>query len=304
MSHGNNGWQSWPNRLSIAVSFGLASIGIILIICGFTNWFFAFAAIVLSVICGQLMFLIQQRIQPEALPGIVGRSIQMASDIEINEIQNQLSDALLITSRRKDPIFRRLAIQRLHNILHQTQSLSEGTIEYSSTESWRVAYEELLRSPGLHLYRSVSHIESVHYWQDGPGQQSTKLNLELQDSRTVSVERTAIIADHLWPEDSRFPAAPIHSWLDEQHRHGIWVRIVRESSLASEVNLLTDFGIYGNRAVGVQDADPAGRTVRFTLSFEFDRVQRAEEMWNRLAIYSTSYRDLLDPNAGSTYDQP
>ncbi|MEZ6077693.1 MAG: hypothetical protein R3C56_19105 [Pirellulaceae bacterium] len=80
-----------------------------------------------------------------------------------------------------------MADQRFSSIVQQPRTLSAGTIEYSSTESGRVAYEQLLRSPGLHLYRSVAYVEP-HYWQDGPGQQSTRLNLELHDSRSISIE--------------------------------------------------------------------------------------------------------------------
>jgi hypothetical protein len=118
--------------------------------------------------------------------------------------------------------------------------------------------------------------------------------LELQDARTVRIERTAIIADHLWPELSLFPGEPIHSWLEEQHRHGIWVRLVRESQLATEADLVGDFGIYGTRAVGTQTSDPEGRTLNFTLDFDFELVKRAEERWDRLAVYCVSYRELLD----------
>ena len=41
-------------------------------------------------------------------------------------------------------------------------------------------------------------------------------------------------------------------------------------------------------------ADPAGRTIRFVLNFNFDKVQEAEVKWNRLAVYAVSFRDLLD----------
>ena len=192
------------------------------------------------------------------------------------------------------PDFRSLALQRLKSIIEQSALMGAATVEFPSTESWRVVYEELLRSPGLHLYRSVSYIETPHYWQDGPGQQSTRLNLELHDARVVSIERIAIIADHLWPDDSLFPMEPIHSWLDEQHRHGIWLRLLRESAVGADTELLNDFGIYGNRAVGMQLADPAGRTIRFILSFDFEKLRQAEDQWSRLAVYSISYKHLLD----------
>ena len=172
--------------------------------------------------------------------------------------------------------------------------MGDAKVEFSSTESWRVAYEEILRSPGLHLYRSVAHIESAHYWQDGPGQQSTQLNFELHDDGVVSIERTAIIADHLWPESDLFPCEPLHSWLEQHHRYGIWLRLVRESALENDLELCCDYGIYGSRAVGMQIADPSGRTIRFVLDFNTEKVQQVEASWSRLAVYATPYRDLLD----------
>ena len=67
-----------------------------------------------------------------------------------------------------------------------------------------------------------------------------------------------------------------------------------ESQLAGERELVSDFGIYGSRAVGMQMADAAGRTIRFELSFDFERVKQAESIWERLQVFATSYRDLLD----------
>jgi hypothetical protein len=110
----------------------------------------------------------------------------------------------------------------------------------------------------------------------------------------LSIERTAIIADHLWPESSLFPVEPLHSWLDEQHRHGIWIRLVRESDLGDDLDLAADIGIYGYRAVGSQIADASGRTTRFVLSFDYEKVKAAEAQWSRLAVYAISYRELLD----------
>lgn len=197
-------------------------------------------------------------------------------------------------AQQRDPIFRRLANQRLKGLIEQSSRMGAATVEFPSTESWRVVYEELLRSPGLHRYRSVAYIESAHYWQDGPGQQSTHLNLELQDACVVNIERIAIIADHLWQDDALFPVDPIHSWLDEQHRHGIRVRVLRESDVGTDTDLLNDFGIYGNRAVGMQLVDPTGRTIRFVLSFDFEKLRQAESHWSRLSVFSISYAELLD----------
>lgn len=247
--------------------------------------------ITLLVVAGLTLQRVRSRdVENEAMSTLIA----LASDPEIFERHTLIADSLRSISTRKDTIYRKLVLQQLSILVDQTRRLANGSIDYPSTESWRVVYEELLRSPGLHLYRSVSHIESAHYWQDGPGQQSTMLNLELHDAGIVNIERTAIIADHLWQQDELFPVEPVHAWLKQQYMHGIWVKLVRESQLAGERELVSDFGIYGSRAVGMQMADAAGRTIRFELSFDFERVKQAESIWERLQVFATSYRDLLD----------
>lgn len=232
------------------------------------------------------------------LPGSVETLMQLAKSPGIASIHDSIASSLLTIASRKDPIYCRLAVQSLETLALNCQRLAMGTIEYPSTESWRVVYEELLRSPGLYLYRSVSFVETQHYWQDGPGRQSTLLNLELHDKGTVNIERIVIVADHLWEMDG-FISDPIRNWLDEQHQHGIWLRVVRESELAGESDLVSDFGIYGTRAVGTQLADVSGRTARFVLCFDFERVEQAEETWKRLEVFSKPYRDILDRTNGS-----
>lgn len=259
-----------------------------------TKVFVLYLGLLACVLVGLVLHvLIVVRSRPQQ-PELLQLLLDLASDDELSSIHSSLAQALKEVARQKDPIFRELALSRLGSIAADCQLLGNGTAEFTSTESWRVVYEALLRSPGLHLYRSVAYIETAHYWQDGPGQQSTQLNLELHDAGVISIERTAIIADHLWPTEELFPCEPLHSWLDQQHRYGIWLRLVREAALENDTDLLRDYGIYGSRAVGLQTADPAGRTIRFVLDFNFEKVQEAERNWNRLAVYATSYRELLD----------
>lgn len=120
-----------------------------------------------------------------------------------------------------------------------------------------------------------------------------QLNFELTDKGTPNIERIAILPDHLWPAGERFPVEPLHHWIDEQQKRGISLRLVRQSTLAGESDLLVDLGIYGTRAVGFQELDDQGRTVRFTLSFDFPELLAAEQRWKRLSVYSTAYRNLL-----------
>lgn len=199
-------------------------------------------------------------------------------------------------SENRNEIFQQLIEQRILKVESELGRLASGRIEFSSTEKWRDIYESILRSPEVVVYRSVSYIESPHYWQDGSGEKSTQLNLDLQGESKVSIERTAIIADSLWPKSQKFPVAPIHKWLERQNRCGIYLQILRESDIAHEPDLKADFGIYGKSAVGTQFADAAGRTIRFILDFDFKRVKEAEQNWMRLEAYSTPYVFVLDRN--------
>lgn len=226
-----------------------------------------------------------------SLPAIIRSSLSLAADRPLAESHHQVVGELLRIAGHEDPLFRVLAAENLDRLVSDVRVLGDGRVEFQSTESWRLAYERLLRSPGLYLYRSVAFVETQHYWQDGPGRQSTLLNLELQKSATVTIERIVILATHLWPDDQPNPDEPVLSWIDEQQRSGIRVSLIRESRLSEEPELLNDFGIYGNRALGMQRLDAAGRTTRFILSFDFDEVRRAESCWERLTIFSMDWAD-------------
>lgn len=218
----------------------------------------------------------------------------LAHDADVFEKYQVISMALLRVSQNADPVYRAIALDRLTALADDVEKVAAGTIVFEGTETWRIVYEQLLRSPGLHLYRSVAWVKNESYWQDEPGRQSTQLNLELHGSERVNIERIAIVADTLWPKDDEFPLERIRQWIHEQHSYGIWIRLIRESALKNERDLLADIGIYGSRAVGVQELDEHCRTSRFVLTFDFDEVAQAEERWKRLAVYATSYGELLD----------
>ena len=211
--------------------------------------------LITSVSVGLLVYLILRRVEPDFQSDTLELLFQLSKDEKVEQAQKDISKALYAASRRKDSVFQTLLETRLANITDDINQLGKGRIEFANTESWRVFYEQLLRSPSTTMYRSVAHIETQHYWQDGAGEKSTALNLEIHDSGKVSIERIAIIADHLWPRDEPFPVKPIRRWIDQQHRYGIWIELVRESELIGEPHLIADFGIYGFRAVGRQVSD-------------------------------------------------
>ena len=218
----------------------------------------------------------------------------LSHDTQVFDRYRQISQSLLTVSQKPDPIYREVALEELTRLAAECAEVAAGKIVYEGTETWRIIYDKLLRSPGLHLYRSVAWVKNANYWQDEPGRQSMKVNFELHDNGPLNIERIVILADEVWPEKEPLPVERIHRWIREQNDHGIWVKMVRESKLVQEPELIADIGIYGSRAVGVQELDEQCRTVRFTLTFDFNEVTKAEERWNRLSVYSTSYQDLLD----------
>lgn len=225
----------------------------------------------------------------EALPMVVQNLLRLSGDRILNGIHQRIAAELINVSICPDQLFRSLAKEQLQRIIKELQTLGRHKVEYDSTEAWRVAYEQLLRSPGLYQYRSVSHVETQNYWQDGPGRRSAQLNIDLQTSGIVVIERIVIVAPHLWSEGNEMPDEPIREWIEEQAIAGIRIRLVRESKLAEEPELVNDFGIYGIRAVGMQCLDATGRTLRFVLSFDFSDVQRAEKCWEQLLLHAQDY---------------
>jgi len=113
----------------------------------------------------------------------------------------------------------------------------------------------------------------------------------------VRIERTLVLSDFFWPPAAALPAKIICQWIEEQYKRGIVVRLVRESQIDEERELLCDFGIYGDRATGQLELDDQCRTVRFTLDFDSQSIQFFEEKWHRLLLFAVSFRELLDRKA-------
>ena len=219
----------------------------------------------------------------------------LAHDAEIFDRYRRLAQEMLRISGRPGQIFRACALESLDASIAQVSVIGDGKIVFQGTEGWRLIYEKLLRDPSVTVYRSVALVRNPQYWQDGAGTQSMQLNFELLSQSIITIERTVIVADNLWPADSDLPTDAVRQWIHEQSVHGIWMRLVRESALSSEADLVRDMGIYGFSAVGFQELDSDGlRTSQFVLDFDFPSIREAEKRWNRLNVYAASYRDLLD----------
>lgn len=252
-------------------------------------------------VCVGLGLLLAQSQRPMAIAETSPLEIPflLAQDAEIYERYRAVTESLLTVSRNPDPIYREMALKHLDDLARQASTIAGGTFVFEGTETWRILYEQLLRSPGLHLYRSVAWVKRETYWQDEPGRKSMAVNFELHDAERLNIERITIIADELWPMTEVWPAEQLRQWLNEQHRRGIWIKFVRASALTKEPELIADMGIYGSRAVGIQELDDECRTTRFTLTFQPERIAEAETRWNRLSVYAESFADYLD-----RYDLP
>lgn len=221
---------------------------------------------------------VERLLLAEELPGM---TLAVAGDAEAFGLFQSLGNSLRRMSSNHDPIYRELALTRLRRVREEASEVAEGRIEFVGTEAWRQAYEELLRSRSLYRYRSVAYARTPTYWQDEPGRQSMRVNFEVA-AGGLPIERVVIVPDAFWPSGEFEPVDPLGKWLDAQARAGVAVSVVRESLLEGELDLLADFGLYGNRAVGFQQLDDHGRIVRFLLSFELGELFAAVRLWERL----------------------
>lgn len=228
-------------------------------------------------------------------PSLLETPFYLAHDAEVFDRYRRLAQEMLRISGRSDPIYRKCALEALDETVASIATVGDGRIVFEGTEAWRLVYERLLRDPSVTVYRSVALVRSPAYWQDGAGTQSMQLNFELIAQSVVTIERTVILADDLWPADADLPVESLRQWIHEQSAYGIWIRLVRESALQQEPELIRDMGIYGFSAVGFQEFDTDNlRTNRFTLDFDFTAVREAEARWNKLNVYAIPYKDLLD----------
>jgi hypothetical protein len=201
--------------------------------------------------------------------------------------------SLTALAGQTDPILREIAALKLASVNSQIGSLASGTVVFAGTETWRAVYEQMLAGGGIQEYRSVAWVRSPDYWQDAPGRQSMRANFEAAH-RGVLIERIVVLPDALWSNDRALPSDAIRSWIQEQHDHGLHLVLVRESAVGGEPDLLADFGIYGDRAVGTLETDERSRPVRFTLSFDPQAVRLAEDRWRRLSIFGVPFQSLLE----------
>ena len=192
-----------------------------------------------------------------------------------------------------DDVFQMQVAHRLTSMACQTEEFLRGQLTFSSTETWRSVYEDILRECDTKRYLSVALLRSDNYWQDAPGRSSIEFNYQLV-ADGFFIHRLFVIDDFLWPPAAKVPSRDIFAWIHEQHQKGIETSLMRISDIETESELVCDMGIYGQCAVGYQCADDIGRTVRFELRFDQNSIQLAEDRWKKLQLYARPIEKLLD----------
>src|SRR5262249_28825444 len=162
----------------------------------------------LSILSGLLVSYVEQEEKLErGQAGLVERlkiPLALASEHELFEKYDAFSAALSDLAKQSDQALRQYALLKLTSITEEVRSLASGRVVFSSTETWRTVYEDLLRSPALKTYRSVAWIKTRGYWQDQPGRQSMRVNFQAAE-RGVAIERMIILSSFLWRHGEILP---------------------------------------------------------------------------------------------------
>lgn len=284
-------WKIDPERRRVALWALLVAGCVFVATAGSENLAMTYVAVVATVLAA-LAILLWKRIERLLLSDeLIGLTLAVAGDAAAFGIFRSLIGSLRAMIASGDPIYRELALDRFEQICSEANTVAAGRVDFAGTQAWRRVYEQILSSRGIHHYRSVAYARTPNYWQDEPGRQSTRVNLEMA-RQGMLIERIVIVPDVLWPNGHRLPVEPLSEWLNTQVQHGIMVSLVRDSILHGDTDLRADFGLYGNRAVGHQVLDDQGRTVHFRLSFDFAELLATERRWDRLSVYATRYEEL------------
>jgi len=257
----------------------------------------AILGVLISILVGLVLTWLDEQAQLEDFRAELSVQERIASaladDPALGRVFRKISQAFLLLSKQREPVLRSTAATKLLSMSGELDQMARGIITFNDSEAWRTAYQELLLSETLRLYRSAAWVKCETYWQDPPGWQSLRDNYDAIN-RGVIVERIFILPSMLWPVEQRLPSETVLPWITDQHNHGVWVMLCRESDVYSEPDLPQDFGIYGDLAVGTQILDQECRTREFIMDFSSEAVQLANDRWQRLKLFTTSLRSLLD----------
>ena len=183
-----------------------------------------------------------------------------------------------------EKVFRDQADLRFNALSVQLAELIEHKLVFESTETWRVVYEQVLQYVKAQRYLSVAVIRSEDYWRDKPARESLAFNFDMI-KHGFHIHRVFIVDDFFWAPSARRPVVQLYDWIMDQASYGLEISLVRKSALETETDLICDFGIYGEEAVGTQQSDFQGKTTRYEINFEKRAVKEAEDRWDKLLLF-------------------
>jgi hypothetical protein len=234
----------------------------------------------------------QRRSEIDAMRRLAGL-LTIGSEQQIYSHDQAILRNLTDLARQSDPLLRQIVTWKLAAIETEVARLASCRLIFTGDEPWRTLYDALLANPDLDVFQSVAWVRSKEYWQDEPARRSMRKIFETAH-RGVLVERIIILPEILWPTEHHFPSDDIYPWIEEQHDHGLWVVLVRESKLSANPDLITETAIFREIAVGTSDLDTKGRTLRFTLQSDRESIRLAFDRWQQLSVLGISTRELLD----------
>lgn len=223
-------------------------------------------------------------------------SQRIAQNPNVRKFYDETIEPLCRIFEIKDNVFSSLVEERLADFQHELRTnLSAGKVTFPA-EAFRVTYADILSQPDIKEYKSVAWVKSEDYWQDPAGKSSLRFNLDLLQ-KGVDIERIFIVRDDVWD------SAKIKNWIrqqrdykvkidGEQKENKIRIAVTKESLIPVKENLLEDYGIYGNRAMGVQNIDDKSKTTTFDLYFDKAKIAKARRDFEKLKIHTLTSDEL------------
>lgn len=191
-------------------------------------------------------------------------------------------------SFRDDLIFKDLVHERFEDFYSSLYEYSRGHFRFNA-ESFRIHWRKLIESEEAKFYHSTALVNTPNYWQDGIGTKATTFTIEV--SKTKKVRKIFIINDKLWEN------ASIKRWINDQKQQGknadkdkgLEVYVIKEKNIGKNEDVVYDFGIYGERAVGYQELlEVANNEFRMTYNLYFSQewIQLTKRRFDRLMEYA------------------
>ena len=202
----------------------------------------------------------------------------IVKDKHLFDFYKDTIDKISSANKYDDPHFKDLLEAKLNDVKTELSDISRGVFEFRA-ESWRKPWREILSRKDVKYYYSASLVKSKDYWQNRPGKESIHFNKEILNR--TKTKRIFIIWDEVWDNQQ------IKDWIIDQKNSGIEVLVARRNELPVEEDVIHDFGIYGDVAVGYQILDENCNTVRFNFYFDKEYHKKTIERFDKLGLYAT-----------------